>query len=264
MTRPLDPDPIRLARRIAALVSQGLTQGEAADRVGFRKQKTAAKYLALLALPPIWQERVSSGDLPINQAREIVRAVEYSGALEELDGLWTRAHAVDASHEDELAWPRTAVQLADLVDDLRGTPRRKVQRAPRMDQDRERLCWEIYRSIPRAHWAKLARVGQSKFQHLADQYGVPIGGETVDLAELAQWLHRFLSEYRWVVHSWLKMVALRDRRRNLVGRRNHFHLRKERIAGEWLGQMRQIISCFEDEIQEIESDGTHTQRRAPK
>src|SRR5574340_1554837 len=65
---------------------------------------------------------------------------------------------------------------------------RRVERA--RDQQ---LRADHYRSIPKRDWQRWSGRQQKILNEQALRYGVPIGGATIDAAELARWLHEFLA-----------------------------------------------------------------------
>ncbi len=67
---------------------------------------------------------------------------------------------------------------------------RRVERARE-----EQLRYAYYATIPRAHWEQLAGRQRKTLNEQSLRYGVPIAGKTVDLGDVAKWLHNFLAKH---------------------------------------------------------------------
>lgn len=85
-----DLNPIELARGLVALVKPrdaggaGLTHAQAAERFG-HQEEWATNLMRLLALPPHWQSRVATGEMPPTFARALVPYAKSSAVLTWLD-----------------------------------------------------------------------------------------------------------------------------------------------------------------------------------
>jgi hypothetical protein len=75
------------------------------------------------------------------------------------------------------------------------TPTREELRAKsRVEADvEERKRWEYYRTIPKKHWIDMSGRQHKVLDGQAKTYGLPIAGDTVDLAAVVRWLHDFLA-----------------------------------------------------------------------
>jgi hypothetical protein len=58
----------------------------------------------------------------------------------------------------------------------------------------ERQRWEIYHSIPQAHWIKMSGRQAKILNEQARRYGMPFGGAVVDLEAVVRSLHDFIAK----------------------------------------------------------------------
>jgi len=58
----------------------------------------------------------------------------------------------------------------------------------------EKLRWAHYKSIPLKHWRQMSGRQTKVLKEQAQRYGLPFGGPTINLVELAPALHDFLAE----------------------------------------------------------------------
>lgn len=58
---------------------------------------------------------------------------------------------------------------------------------------RERLRWEIYRSIPQKDWRAMSGRQAKIINQQAELYGIPFGGSTIDLPAVVKALHDFFA-----------------------------------------------------------------------
>ena len=54
--------------------------------------------------------------------------------------------------------------------------------------------WKYYGTIPRKHWLRLSGKHHATVDNYAARFGIPMRGETVDLAAVVQWLYGFLEK----------------------------------------------------------------------
>ncbi len=57
----------------------------------------------------------------------------------------------------------------------------------------ERLRWQYYESIPQKHWREMSGRQTKVLNEQAQRYGIPCGGATINLPEVAKALHNFLA-----------------------------------------------------------------------
>jgi hypothetical protein len=103
-----------------------------------------------------------------------------------------RAEVEPVDHvEDRRAWLRVLV----AQEAGRESPREDLRRAKRYEtREEQRKRWEHYKTIPQGHWRKMAGGRQtSTINRQADTYGIPFGGEVVDLGAVVLALHEFLA-----------------------------------------------------------------------
>jgi hypothetical protein len=74
-----------------------------------------------------------------------------------------------------------------------------MRRVARIEQERERH--KVYASIPKKHWRLMSGRPDKILNDQAATYGLPVGGATISLHEVAAWLHEFLAD---------NAMALRD------------------------------------------------------
>lgn len=73
--------------------------------------------------------------------------------------------------------------------------RREREALKRHEKEKEdRLRWQYYRSIPQKHWRAMSGRQTKVLNEQASRYGLPFGGPTIDLTQLARSLHDFLAE----------------------------------------------------------------------
>jgi hypothetical protein len=70
--------------------------------------------------------------------------------------------------------------------------RRALKRHERAKE--EKLRWQFYRSIPQKHWRAMSGRQTKVLNEQAARYGIPFGGETVNLPEAVKSLHDFLAD----------------------------------------------------------------------
>jgi len=58
----------------------------------------------------------------------------------------------------------------------------------------EEARWAIYKSIPKRHWRAMSGRQDKVLNEQALRYGIPFGGATINLVEVARALHDFLAE----------------------------------------------------------------------
>lgn len=77
-------------------------------------------------------------------------------------------------------------------------PSRDEGRALRVweKQREEQLRQEYYASIPKKHWCELSGRQGKVLNEQAIRYGIPIGDRTINLGQVARWLHDFLAANR--------------------------------------------------------------------
>jgi hypothetical protein len=64
----------------------------------------------------------------------------------------------------------------------------------RFEKDREeQLRWQYYGSIPQKHWRQMSGRQTKVLNEQAARYGLPFGGPTISLPQLARALHDFLA-----------------------------------------------------------------------
>jgi len=66
---------------------------------------------------------------------------------------------------------------------------RRVQRAR---EEEQRAAWAA--AVPKKDWAQWSGRQHKTLNEQAVRYGVPVGGRTIDLREVAHWLHDFLAD----------------------------------------------------------------------
>jgi hypothetical protein len=61
-------------------------------------------------------------------------------------------------------------------------------------QREEAQRWQYYGSIPKKHYVQMSGRQHKILDDQASRYGIPIRGESIDLARVLTWLHDFLAE----------------------------------------------------------------------
>lgn len=74
-------------------------------------------------------------------------------------------------------------------------------------QQDERRGLRFVRGIPKKLWVKWSGRQQRTLNAQADLYGLPVGGPTIDVPELARWLHDWLAEHK---QSLSELVSTED------------------------------------------------------
>jgi hypothetical protein len=72
-------------------------------------------------------------------------------------------------------------------------PERAALKRHERDKE-ERLRWRHYASIPQKHWRQMSGRQTKVLHEQARRYGLPLGGPTINLPELARALHDFLAD----------------------------------------------------------------------
>jgi hypothetical protein len=71
---------------------------------------------------------------------------------------------------------------------------REAAALKRFEKDREeQLRWQYYGSIPQKHWRQMSGRQTKVLNEQAARYGLPFGGPTINLPQLARALHDFLA-----------------------------------------------------------------------
>lgn len=114
---------------------------------------------------------------------------------------------------------------------------------------------EAYRSIRKRDWRQWSGRADKILNEQAVRYGVPIGGPTIDLPQVALWLHDFLAENKFRLASKDEDPLLTganspalDRYRMARAKREEFSL--ECDLGQWLprDKAHEAIGMFADII----------------
>lgn len=114
-------NPIEKARLIARLCQAladggaGLTREAAAKIYGLESGAGASNLVRLLDLPPVWQDRVASGELPQTFARELLPIAHAPRLLAHVEEDWQRAHKKTADEWERENWVDRE-SLADFVE----------------------------------------------------------------------------------------------------------------------------------------------------
>ena len=114
---------IEKARLIARLCQAtadggaGLTREAAAKIYGLDSGAGASNLVRLLELPPVWQERVASGELPQTFARELLSIAHAPRLLAHVEDDWRRAHKKTADEWDRENW-KDREAVADFVEQV--------------------------------------------------------------------------------------------------------------------------------------------------
>ena len=58
----------------------------------------------------------------------------------------------------------------------------------------ERLRWQYYSDIPQKHWRQMSGRQTKVLNEQAARYGIPFGGPTINLSQVARALHDFLAD----------------------------------------------------------------------
>lgn len=58
----------------------------------------------------------------------------------------------------------------------------------------ERLRWQYYADIPQKHWRQMSGRQTKVLNEQAARYGIPFGGPTINLSQVARALHDFLAD----------------------------------------------------------------------
>ena len=65
----------------------------------------------------------------------------------------------------------------------------------RFEKDKEEtLRWQYYKSIPQKHWREMSGRQAKVLYEQAARYGIPFGGPTINLSQVARALHDFLAD----------------------------------------------------------------------
>jgi len=65
----------------------------------------------------------------------------------------------------------------------------------RFEKDKEEtLRWQYYKTIPQKHWREMCGRQTKVLNEQAARYGIPFGGPTINLSEVARALHDFLAD----------------------------------------------------------------------
>jgi hypothetical protein len=71
---------------------------------------------------------------------------------------------------------------------------REASALKRFEKDREeQLRWQFYAAIPQKHWRQMSGRQTKVINEQAARYGLPFGGPTINLPELARAIHNFLA-----------------------------------------------------------------------
>jgi hypothetical protein len=70
--------------------------------------------------------------------------------------------------------------------------RRALKRHERAKE--EQLRWQYYRSVPQKHWREMSGRQTKVLNEQASRYGIPFGGESVNLPAVVKAMHDFLAE----------------------------------------------------------------------
>lgn len=75
-------------------------------------------------------------------------------------------------------------------------PARELAALTRIEKEREEEeRWAYYKTIPQRHWKKMSGARQTKvINEQAVRYGIPFGGDTIDLSAVVKALHDFLRD----------------------------------------------------------------------
>ena len=105
--------------------------------------------------------------------------------------------AASPSIEGLSAHDRKLAQAAITKEQHGHKPTREEARALKRVRaaDEENKRWHYYRTIPKKHWATMSGRQQKVLNEQAKRYGVPLARATIDLTEVATWLHDFLSTH---------------------------------------------------------------------
>ena len=105
-----DLNPIEKARLIKRLCEapevggSGMTRQQAAELYGLKDESSASNLVRLLDLPPVWQERVLSGELPQSFARLLLPYAHAPKLMEAIDAEWKKAHGPKAYSWERERW----------------------------------------------------------------------------------------------------------------------------------------------------------------
>lgn len=69
---------------------------------------------------------------------------------------------------------------------------RALRQAARDQEEKDR--WRYYSSIPKKHWVKMSQRRLKELDQQAASYEMPIAGDTINLAAVVTWFHKFLAE----------------------------------------------------------------------
>lgn len=122
-----DLNPIELALGLTALTKPvtaggvGLTHQEAARRFG-HEEAWATNLMRILALPPIWRERVASGELPQTFARAMLPYAKCMGVLTWIEKQIAQDGLDHVRRDDFERWLRNAVRDVTRPIDERDKP----------------------------------------------------------------------------------------------------------------------------------------------
>lgn len=102
---------------------------------------------------------------------------------------------------------KAAISAAEKIDrDLAWAAREKQHRGDRPTRDElialkriekldeESTRWLYYRTIPKKHWREMSGRSAQVLNDQAERYGIPVGSRTVNLVDLAKWIHDFIAE----------------------------------------------------------------------